>query len=422
MTTPQLWIWYTPFRLGGVETFLLRYARVAAREQVALTVAAVQDADGPLRERYPDGTGFIDATAFWPAYMRQADPSRASADLIETIAKLRPRLLSINGCTDFGIGAAPLLRRLRPYCTIIDVFHADFPDDGFLEQRLPYLDALDGVVATSRRTIDRFRGYDRRARALPAAYAPCGIEPRTLPRSAFDGTFRLLYAGRLIEEQKRVSLLPAIAAALRDRGVAFRLTVAGDGPAREELARRVDALGLRDHVDLRGFVDPDDMADLYAAHDLLLNVSTYEGFAITAMEAFAAGCVPLATRLESLDRSVFRDGENCLLVRVDDPVPEIVETLAALQPERLARLSAAAMESGRGLTIETTFADYDAFVAELQRRRPLEPWPADARSVLAGAWDPSARNPWLPGNTLARKIAIRLRRLRRRWLNRRGPR
>jgi glycosyltransferase involved in cell wall biosynthesis len=342
--------------------------------------------------------------------------------LIDAIAERRPRLLSINGCTDFAIGAAPLLRRLRRYCTIVDVFHADFPDDEFLEQRLPYIDVLDGIAATSRRTIDRFRRYDRRARAITATYAPCGIEVRTLPRAAFDGTFRLLYAGRLIEEQKRVSLLPAIAAALRDRGVPFRLTVAGDGPAREPLARQFDELGLRDVVDLRGFVDPDDMPGLYASHDLLLNVSTYEGFAITAMEAFAAGCVPLATRLESLDWSVFRDGENCLLVPVDDPVPEIVETLSALRPERLARLSAAATESGGGLTIEKTFADYETFFADLQRRRPLEPWPADARLALAGAWDPSARNPWLPGHTLARKIAIRLRRLQRRLFNRRAPR
>ena len=401
MIEPQLWIWYTPFRLGGVETFLLRYARVAAREQGALTVAAVQDAEGPLQSRYPERVAAVDATSFWPAYMRQADPAGACAMLIDAIAELRPRLLSINGCTDFGIGAAPLLRRLRRYCTIVDVFHADFPDEEFLEQRLPYIDVLDGIAAT---------------------YAPCGIEVRTLPRAPFDGTFRLLYAGRLIEEQKRVSLLPAIAAALRDRGVPFRLTVAGDGPAREPLARRLDELGLRDLVDLRGFVDPDDMPGLYASHDLLLNVSTYEGFAITAMEAFAAGCVPLATRLESLDWSVFRDGENCLLVAVDDPVQEMVETLWALRPERLARLSAAATESGRGLTIEKTFADYETFFADLRRRRPLEPWPAEARLALAGAWDPSARNPWVPGQTLARKIAIRLRRLRRRSFNRRAPR
>jgi glycosyltransferase involved in cell wall biosynthesis len=204
----------------------------------------------------------------------------------------------------------------------------------------------------------------------------------------------LLYVGRLVEEQKRVMLLAEVLRAVQRP---FHLTVVGDGPDR---ARLQEALP---EATFTGFVDPDRVAPLYASSDLLLNVSSYEGFAITVMEAFAAGCVPLLTPLPSLDRELLRDGENCFLV----PVEGMAAVLNTVTREQLALMSARARDAAPALSIERTVAAYNAFFAELGANK--KPW----RDVKMKPWDISADNPWLPAPTLAKRLRIRLRQWRR---------
>src|SRR5258707_11397967 len=47
-----LWVWYTPFGLGGVETFLLNLSREAVASGWNVAVAAAQSAEGRLVSDY----------------------------------------------------------------------------------------------------------------------------------------------------------------------------------------------------------------------------------------------------------------------------------------------------------------------------------------------------------------------------------
>jgi glycosyltransferase involved in cell wall biosynthesis len=407
---PHLAIWYTPFQLGGVETFLHRFARATS----GLNVAAVKSADGPLRDTFPRDVRLFDWSGFDEAFFRRAPSIAIASRIAGEIADLRPRVVNLNDCIAFGIGAAPLLRAIRPWCAIVDVFHIDHPSDDFLELRRDYIDLLDGVIATSPRTIGRLRKHFRVARDLPGAYIPCGIEVVPPQREPFDGTLRLLFVGRVADEQKRVLLLPPLLAALRDRGVQWRMTIVGDGPDRERLSAELRARGLHDLVTFAGFVAPDDVRPYYWRHDLHVNVSAYEGgFATTTIEALAAGCVPLQTALLSLDRAMLRDGENCLLIPRETP-ESLIDIVAALTPARLAQLSAEAIVTGAQLSIEGTVEAYDRFFKELFARRPLAPWPA--QPSLPHDWNIGANNPWMPATNMRgrfRAYASRFRRWRR---------
>jgi glycosyltransferase involved in cell wall biosynthesis len=380
----KLAAWYTPRRLGGVEAFLHRYAR----HERELAIAATTALDGPIDL----DAQLLDWTAFGAAFNRKAPSAPVCAQLQRDLNALRPQVININDCLEFGIGAAPLLRRLKPYATIVDVMHIDHPDDAFLENRRPYLGALDGIIATSRHAIERFRAYHRTE--LPARYIPCGIELAPAHRTPPDGPLHILYVGRLVEEQKRVMLIPEVLRAVRRP---YRLTVVGDGPDR---ARLQEALP---DATFTGFVDPDRVAPLYASSDILLNVSGYEGFAVTVMEAFAAGCVPLLTPLDSLDRELLRDGENCFLV----PVEGMAAVLSTVSREQLALMSARAKDAAPALSIERTVAAYDDFFAQLGAAK--KPW----RDVKMRAWDISAENPWMPSKSLTKRIGARLRKWRR---------
>jgi glycosyltransferase involved in cell wall biosynthesis len=390
--TRALWIWYTPFGLGGVETYLLNLTA----ESGPAAIAAIQRNDGPLRGEY-DGLNvqLFDWRVFNEAFMGRRPADDARQRIADDLGRFRPDALLLNDCSDFGIGAAALLRRIRPYCTILDTFHIDPPDEGYFELRRPYLDVLDGVAATNRRVIERFTKFFR-GESLPATrYIRNGVTVPQLPRKAFDGTLRLLVVGRVSQKQKRVLELPSIFASMREAGIAFEATIVGDGDERSALESALSQYGLDDRVRLTGFLPPGEVLRLYFEHDFLLNVSTYEGFSMSVIEALAAGCIPLCTDLPNLDREIVRDGENAILVGVED-LGAIAPRLQPLRAGDIERMSRSAAATGRELTAARTWDGYRAFIADLQARRPLAPWPEDVHALLDVAWDPTADNPWLP--------------------------
>ena len=311
------------------------------------------------------------------------------------VAALRPTVLSINGCTDFATGAAPLLRRLKPYCTITDTFHINPPDDRFFQLREPYAGLLDGVISSNAAALERFKTALPSVRTLPAKYIPYGAAVPARERRQPNSELQLLYVGRLVQEQKRILELPDLLSKLRSSGRQFTLTIVGEGAQESELRDALARLDLLGHVRFAGYVQADEVINYYFEHDALVNISTYEGFSISVIEALAAGCVPVCTNLPGLDRSAFIDGVTCRLCPVDD-LPRMAEILSELTPEEITRMSAAASEVGRSLTIPRMVDRYEAFFAELRALRPLRPWTADAKSALEGIWDLSRSNPWLP--------------------------
>ncbi|MDP9190836.1 MAG: glycosyltransferase family 4 protein [Acidobacteriota bacterium] len=403
----QLWIWYTPFGLGGVETFLLNLARTTVQRGSTVCVAAVQSFSGPLKAAFEqESIQLLDWTDFYPAYMNDSPGEEVCRRLTRDVAALRPTVLSINGCTDFATGAAPLLRRLKPYCTITDTFHINPPDDRFFHLRAPYAGLLDGISSSNDAALDRFKTALPSARTLPVRYIPYGAAVHARERRPPDSELRLLYVGRLVQEQKRILELPALLSRLKSSGRRFTLTIVGEGAQESELRDALARLDLLAHVRFAGYVQADEVIDFYFEHDVLLNISTYEGFSISVIEALAAGCVPVCTDLPGLDRSAFIDGVTCRLCPVDD-LPRMAEILSVLTPEEIIRMSAAASEVGSALTIPRMVDRYETFFAELRSLRPLRLWTEDTESALEGVWDLSRHNPWLPHPHPVRKWARR---------------
>lgn len=118
------------------------------------------------------------------------------------------------------------------------------------------------------------------------------------------------FVGRLVLE-KGLDMVAAATAALTARGVAHRLVVVGDGPARERFAGQVpDAI-------FTGFLDGTNLARAYASFDMLLNPSTTETFGNINLEAMASGIPVVAARASGNDALV-RDGTTGALVPARD--------------------------------------------------------------------------------------------------------
>ncbi|MCC6177107.1 MAG: glycosyltransferase family 4 protein [Chloroflexi bacterium] len=156
-----------------------------------------------------------------------------------------------------------------------------------------------------------------------------------------SGEILLLFVGRLVLQKDVPTLIRAMATIAAER-LGARLAVAGDGPERADAERLVDRLRLRDVVTFLGTVPYPDVPRYYAAADVLLLPSRYEGNARVLAEAAAAG-VPAVTTDVSGARETVLDGETGYIVPVERPDRFAERTLALLaDPSRPAEFGARA--------------------------------------------------------------------------------
>lgn len=141
-------------------------------------------------------------------------------------------------------------------------------------------------------------------RGVVAERVPYGVSvrdwPALAPRRREPGAqARLLFAGSLNEVKDPWTLLRA-AAALRDRGVDFRLDVIGGDTLGGAVQREAQALGLDERVRFHGFLPQRELRPWMERADLLLVTSRHECGPIVALEAALAGVPTVGTRVGHL--------------------------------------------------------------------------------------------------------------------------
>lgn len=123
---------------------------------------------------------------------------------------------------------------------------------------------------------------------------------------------RIVYLGRLVPH-KRLDILLEGVAELRRRWPRLQLDIAGEGPARPQLERYAQNLGLDGVARFWGRVSDLERTRLLAAAWLMVTPSDGEGWGLTVTEANAAGCPALARRVPGLVDSI-QHGVNGWLV------------------------------------------------------------------------------------------------------------
>jgi glycosyltransferase involved in cell wall biosynthesis len=132
-----------------------------------------------------------------------------------------------------------------------------------------------------------------------------------------DGDFLWTAIGRLEPQKDHATLLDAFARLrARDDGGRHHLAVVGTGRLEDDVAARVRAGGLTDHVALLG--PRDDVPMLLTAADGLVLSSRWEGLPNVVMEAMAAGLPVVATRVGGIPELV-EERSTGLLVPAADP-------------------------------------------------------------------------------------------------------
>jgi glycosyltransferase involved in cell wall biosynthesis len=212
-----------------------------------------------------------------------------------------------------GSGAFDFLRYVPKSCLRIGMIQSD---DGcvydLVERYLPWTDIVCGVSQEICRKMEERLGSLR----IPVVHQPYGVPmPLSAPVRTESGPLRVLYLGRVIEEQKRVGLMARVMKRTLAEVPDLQWTIAGDGP--DLAAMRQDFSGEKERVRFLGGVPYRDVPALVAAHDAYFLCSDYEGLPLSLLESMGAGLVPVVSNLPSGISEVVND-ENGIRVNIDD--------------------------------------------------------------------------------------------------------
>ncbi|MFC7045303.1 glycosyltransferase family 4 protein [Halobacteriaceae archaeon GCM10025711] len=129
-----------------------------------------------------------------------------------------------------------------------------------------------------------------------------------LGADVLDDPIDLLYVGGL-KDIKGVHVLLAALPEITDRGFDVRLRVAGTGPYGNALRDLATDLGVDDRVDWLGYVDHDDLPELYDDADVFVYPGLLdEPFGRVMLEALASQTPILSSDVGSMDDIVGRGG------------------------------------------------------------------------------------------------------------------
>jgi glycosyltransferase involved in cell wall biosynthesis len=158
--------------------------------------------------------------------------------------------------------------------------------------------------------------------------------------------------------QKRLTTWLEIAQALHAQHPDTRFIIVGDGPLREEVHAKAKALETTDYVFFAGLQT--ETRPYFAAMDVFMMSSEFEGLPIALLEAMSMNCVPACTAAGGI-AEVIEDGKNGILVPVQQPMQLVNRLLDYLQqPGSLTPMKQAARE-----TVVNSFS-MKKMVAELE--------------------------------------------------------
>ena len=210
-------------------------------------------------------------------------------------------------------------------------------------------------------------------------HVPHGIEvSSSRPASPPDRAVRLLYHGRLVEDQKNVSHLVRLGGLLLRRGIPFTLRLVGEGEARAFCHTLIHELGLEEHVELHDACPPEKLGGYFEDSHLAVLTSSHEGFCLGLAEAMGAGLPALAYSCGGVIEEYLIDHVNGFVVPFGDleAMADRVEFLFKNPQVWRAFSEVAKRTIGEKYDIVRFGERYADLFRRMMRNPPKPPWPS----------------------------------------------
>ncbi len=296
----------------------------------------------------------------------------------DDIAAFRPTCIHVAAPDLLGHRAVSLARRhglpvLASVHTLFETYPAyygvPFLEAPMVAMLRRFYNRSDMLVAPTGEIAERLRGQ--------GIVRPIGVWSRGVDHDRFDASRRDIawrrslgigdddlvigFLGRLVLE-KGLNVFADVIAELERRGVAHKVLIIGDGPARDDLRERLPT------AIMAGFQAGNDLGRAVASLDILLNPSVTETFGNVTLEAMACGVAVVAADATGA-RTLVAPGRSGELIAPTD-IAGYADAIAAYAADP-ARLRAAG-EAGRTLAQDYQWdrvnqAVLDAYLAIVNR-------------------------------------------------------
>jgi len=338
---------YAPHK-GGMETALRLMAEGLIAQGHGVTVLVAGSGRRTEREDLPGAPGALIRLGAAGTWHSQPLTLGLASEWSRQLREFQPDVVHVHTPNPLACGAWSWVRRdaRRRGIRLAVWHHADIVRQRLVGRlvgpvvRRTLADA-DGIAVSSAHLRDTSR--ELAPWRSKVAVLPFGIDPEPFAalRPGAGGPF--LFVGRLVGYKGLDVLFDALG-----RVPEARLDIAGDGPLRQRLARRVREEHLAHRVRLLGEVSDEQLQRLLGASRALVLPSRdhSETFGLSLLEAMASGLPLIASDLPTGVRDLVRPGQTGWLAAPGDAADLAAALAACLDSPEEAR---ARGEAGRAL-------------------------------------------------------------------------
>lgn len=194
---------------------------------------------------------------------------------------------------------------------------------------------------------------------------PNGVDLSEFKPGLIGREKRIICAARLAA-QKSIDLAIRAFAQTRFREEGWEFHVFGDGELRSDLTDLIEQCGVQDSVFLRGISD--DLSPEYAASEIFVLPSLFEGFGIVVVEALACGLPVVAYSDCNGPNEIVRDGVDGILIKersVSALARSLDELMADEEKRRFMRFNA--ISRAHDFDLNRTLSMWDAMLNSVLR-------------------------------------------------------
>ena len=351
-------------KLGGSTTFLINFAGELVRRGIPVEVLSFE-LDNPMANDFQQQN----IPVLCLDHRRLIFEDRLKI-ILQRLAQFQPTVvISTLGATSFEV-----LRYLPAGIFRIGMAQSDDPI--VYEMMRHYPPWMDLTVMVSDAMSQKIRAMPKFSQ-VPVAYLPYGVpmcSEAEVPVRDSSAPLRILYLGRLEQEQKRVRLFPEILHHLKVSGIPFHWTIAGEGIDRNFLETNLKSEQPHQTISFAGAVRYVDVPKTLKQHDVFLLASDYEGLPLSLLEAMGYGLVPVVSNLKSGIPEVV-DATNGWLIPVNQTqaYAQAIIHLHQNRQELVAKSAAARERVQNNFSVK---AMTDRWLAALPATKAnIEPWP-----------------------------------------------
>ena len=277
-------------------------------------------------------------------------------DLVELLKRDKPDLAHVY----YGHKAVHFLEMLRAWGGpwVVSFHGVDvskfLDEDGYAEKLRSVFAEAKLVMGRSQSLLDRLEelGCPKEKLRMNRTPIPLAHLSAVVREAPPDGQWRLVQACRLIQKKGILTTLKALAIVKRTHP-AVRYVLCGDGPLLHKIEETAQQLGVRENVELAGWLDQAGVQREYQRGQIFLHASEktsaedQEGIPNSMLEAMATGLPVVATLHGGIPEAV-TSGHEGLLVPEKSP-HELAQAILKLMddPSLLRQLSINAAASVR---------------------------------------------------------------------------